>query len=293
MCVCVLWTQYSQVDRVQESRELGQFMIIFLLLIELSLLLGCRVLVLLVLGHQVVHVRLGLCELHLVHALARVPMQESLTPEHGRELLGDSLEQLLDGGAVADEGTGHLETTWWDVTHGRLDVVRDPFDEVAAVLVLYIQHLFVDLLHRHSTTEYRSYRQIATVTRIAGGHHILGVEHLLRKLWHRQGSVLLATAGGEGSEAGHEEVETWEWHHVHCQLPQISVQLSGESETGRDARHGCRDEMVEIAVCGSRQLQRTEADIVKSLVVDAVCFVCVLDELMDGQCSVVWFYDCV
>ena len=35
-------------------------------------------LVLLVLGHQVVHVGLGLGELHLVHALASVPVEESL-----------------------------------------------------------------------------------------------------------------------------------------------------------------------------------------------------------------------
>ena len=76
-------------------------------------------------------------------------MQESLTPEHGRELLGDALEYLLDGGAVANECAGHLETTRRDVAHGGLDVVRDPFDEVAAVLVLYVQHLLVHLRIRN------------------------------------------------------------------------------------------------------------------------------------------------
>ena len=35
-------------------------------------------LVLLVLGDEIVHVGLGLSELHLVHALASVPMQECL-----------------------------------------------------------------------------------------------------------------------------------------------------------------------------------------------------------------------
>ena len=164
-------------------------------------------------------------------------MEESLTTEHGRELLRHALEQLLDGGAVADECAGHLQTTRWDVAHSRLDVVRDPFDEVAAVLVLYVQHLFVDLLHGHSTTEYRRHGQVSPMTRIAGGHHILGVEHLLCELGNGQGSVLLATAGREWSEAGHEEVKTWEWDHVDSQLPQISVQLPWESETGRDARH--------------------------------------------------------
>merc|ERR1712042_181190 len=64
-----------------------------LLIIELLVVHG-SLLVLLVLGHKIVHVGLSLSELHLVHALACVPMQESLPPEHSGELLGDSLEEL-------------------------------------------------------------------------------------------------------------------------------------------------------------------------------------------------------
>ena len=97
------------------------------------------------LSHQVVHVGLGLGELHLVHALPSVPVEEGLAPEHGGELLGDPLEQLLDGGGVADEGGGHLEAPWWDVADSSLDIVGDPLDEVAAVLVLDVQHLLVHL----------------------------------------------------------------------------------------------------------------------------------------------------
>ena len=44
-------------------------------------------LILLILSHEVVHVRLGLSELHFVHALAGEPVKEGLAPEHGRELL--------------------------------------------------------------------------------------------------------------------------------------------------------------------------------------------------------------
>merc|ERR1711936_201619 len=97
-----------------EKRSECLGLLLTLLLVELSLLLGGGVLVLLVLRHQVVHVGLGLSELHLVHSLAGVPVEESLAPEHG--------------GAVSDEGGGHLETTWWDVTDGGLDIVGDPFD---------------------------------------------------------------------------------------------------------------------------------------------------------------------
>merc|ERR1711881_804823 len=84
-------------------------LVLALLLLELALLLGGGVLVLLVLGHEVVHVGLGLSELHLVHALTRVPVQEGLAAEHGGELLGDALHELLDGGGVADDGGRHLQ----------------------------------------------------------------------------------------------------------------------------------------------------------------------------------------
>ena len=80
-------------------------------------------------------------------------MQESFTPEHSSELFADSLENLLDGGCVANKGGGHLQATGRDVANGGLHVVGDPFDEVGAVLVLYVQHLLVNLLHGHTATE--------------------------------------------------------------------------------------------------------------------------------------------
>ena len=116
---------------------------------KFSLLLGRGVLVLLVLRDEVIHVGLGLGKLHLIHTLAGVPVKETFAAEHGRELFGHSLEELLDGGAVANEGGGHLESSRWDVADRRLAVVWNPLDEVAAVLVLNVQHLFVHLiLHR-------------------------------------------------------------------------------------------------------------------------------------------------
>lgn len=48
------------------------------------------------------------------------------------------------------------------------------------------------------------------MSRVCGGHHVLRVEHLLRQLGDGDGTVLLATAGGERRETGHEEVKTGE-----------------------------------------------------------------------------------
>ncbi|KFZ47323.1 hypothetical protein N321_04919, partial [Antrostomus carolinensis] len=195
---------------------------------------------------QVVHVALGLGELHLVHALARVPVQEGLAAEHGRELLRDALEELLDGRAVADEGHGHLQPPRWDVTHGRLHVVGDPLHEVGAVLVLDVEHLLVHLLHGHAASEDGGHRQVAAVPRVAGGHHVLGVEDLLGELGDGEGAVLLAAARRQRGEARHEEVETWERDHVDGQLAEIGVELAGEAEGGGDTAHGGRDEVVEV-----------------------------------------------
>ena len=85
--------------------------------------------------------------------LTSVPVEESLPSEHSGELLADPLEQLLDGGGVTNEGGGHLESTGRDIADGGLHVVGDPFDKVAAVLVLDVQQLLVNLLHGHATTE--------------------------------------------------------------------------------------------------------------------------------------------
>ncbi len=86
------------------------------------------------------------CSLQDLLTLASVPMQESLPAKHSGELLRHTLEELLDGGRVSDERGRHLESAGRNVAHGRLDVVRDPLDEVRAVLVLHVQQLLVNLL---------------------------------------------------------------------------------------------------------------------------------------------------
>merc|ERR1719267_182558 len=259
-----------------------------LLLVELTLVLGGGVLVLLVLGDKVVHVGLSLGELHLVHTLTSVPVEEGLAAEHAGELLGDALPELLDGGRVTDEDGGHLETLRGDVTDGGLDVVRNPLDEVRGVLVLDVEHLLVDLLGGHAATEEGGAGEVAAVTRIGGAHHVLGVEHLLGELRDGERTVLLGAAGGERSEPSEEEVQTWEWDEVDTQLAQVGVELAREAQAAGHTGHAGGAQVVEVAVGRGGELEGTEADVVQGLVVKAHALIGVLDQLMHGEGGVVW-----
>lgn len=138
--------------------------VLVLVLVPLVVVLDLGVLVLHVLAYEVIAVALGLGELHLVHTFSGVPEEEGLAPVHGCELLGDALEDLLESGAVADEGGGHLQAPWWDIAAGGLDVVGDPLDEVAAVLGLDVEHLLVDLLSRHASSEDSGSSEISSET---------------------------------------------------------------------------------------------------------------------------------
>ena len=111
------------------------------------------------------------------------------------------------------------------------------------------------------------------------------------ELGNGQGAVLLAATAGRRGKSGHEEVETWEGHHVDGNIEEIGVELTGESEASCDSAHGGGHKMVEVTACGCGQFQGTETDVVEGFVVDAVGLVGVLYELVNGPGGVVWFDD--
>jgi hypothetical protein len=138
-------------------------------------------------------------------------VQECFSSEHSSELFSYSLEHFLDGGRVSYEGNGHFQSFGWDITNGWFDVVGDPFNEVRRILVLDVQHLFINLFGGHSSSEESGSCKISSVSWVSSAHHVFGIEHLLGKFGDGQGSVLLRSSWGQRSESNHEEVESWEW----------------------------------------------------------------------------------
>jgi hypothetical protein len=157
-------------------------------------------------------------------------MEESLPVEHCFTLLRGALEGLLDGHAVPNESDCHFEATWWDVTDRCLDIVGDPFHEVAAILILHIEHLLIHLLHGHPITEDSCNCEVPAMACVTDGHRILVIEDLLGKFRDSERPVLLASMAIERGESRYEEVEAWAWHHVDSHLLKVSVKLAWEME---------------------------------------------------------------
>jgi hypothetical protein len=126
------------------------------------------------------------------------------------------------------------------------------------------------------------------VTWVGGAHHVLGVEHLLGQLWHGECTVLLRATGCKWGEASEEEVKTWEWHKVHSELAKVRVQLTREADAASHTGHACGAKMVKVTIGWGGELQGTEADVVKGLVVHTHALVGVLDKLVNGEGGVVW-----
>merc|ERR1712204_102182 len=86
-------------------------LIAILILLRLLILVAIEVhhgvLLILILRDQIAHVLIGLLELHLVHSLAFVPMQESLALIHFREMRRNALENALNRRRIRHEGAAH------------------------------------------------------------------------------------------------------------------------------------------------------------------------------------------
>ena len=83
-------------------------------------------------------------------------------------------------------------------------------------------------------------------------------------------------------------MESWEWDQVNSELSEIGVKLTWESKAASNTGKGGRYEMVKISVGWGGELESSEADIIKSFVINAHDLIGVLNKLMDREGGVVW-----
>jgi hypothetical protein len=60
---------------------------------------------------------------------------------------------------------------------------------------------------------------------------------MLCELWNGEDTILLGVSGGEWREANHEQVKAGERNNVHSKLPEVRVELAGETQRAGYTRH--------------------------------------------------------
>merc|ERR1719269_236726 len=88
-----------------------------------------------------------------------------------------------------------------------------------------------------------------------------------------------------------EEMQTREGNHVRAELAEIAVELAREPDGARDARETGRNKVIKVTIGRRRELQRAEADIIQSLVVEGEREVRILDELVHRKRAIVRLND--
>ena len=89
-----------------------------------------------------------------------------------------------------------------------------------------------------------------TLSNDGSPYHVFGLEYLLGEFEDGKSAILLGTAGGEGSEIIHEEMETGEGDEVESKLSKFRIELIWEPETAGETSEGGRDEIVKITKSG-------------------------------------------
>ncbi|KAL0926366.1 hypothetical protein M5K25_002588 [Dendrobium thyrsiflorum] len=100
------------------AQDLNILPLRFIIILVINFLICSGILVLLILRNKIIHVALSLSKLHLIHTLTCIPVQESLSPEHGSELFTYPSEHLLS--MMLTTRSGQLQSTEADIIEGLI-----------------------------------------------------------------------------------------------------------------------------------------------------------------------------
>merc|ERR1712072_201094 len=183
-------------------------------------------------------------------------MDEGTLGVHQIELMIDAGEDLSDSGGVGDHADsthdlGQITTR----NNGRrlvvdtaLETSGGPVDELDGTLGLDGGHGGVDILRDDITTVHHAAGHVLTVTGVALGHHVGGLEARVGDLSDGEGLVVGLLGGDDGSVGGDHEVNTGVWHKVGLELSKVNVEGTIETEGSGQGGNHLADETVEVSV---------------------------------------------
>jgi len=226
----------------------------------------------------------GFGEFTFLHTLTDVPVNEGTLGVHKIELVVDTGKSLSNGSGVGNHAYCTLNTgkitsrnnCWWLVVDTALEASWAPVNELNSTLGLDGGNRRVDILGDYVTTEHHAACHEFTMTRVALGHHVGGLEHGVTDLLDGKLLVVGLLSRDDRSVRGKHKVNTRVWHQVGLELRKIDVKSTIETKRSCQGRDNLGNQSVKVGVCWALDIKRSSAHIVKSLVIEAESAVGVL-----------------
>ena len=76
-------------------------------------------------------------------------------------------------------------------------------------------------------------------------------------------------------------MKTREGNHIDCQLPQVSIELTRETETSGHSGHGQGHQVVQISISRVGKFKGAEANVIQCFVVNAIRLVSIFHKLVN------------
>lgn len=226
-------------------------------------------------------------------------MDEGTLGVHEIELVVDSAEDFSNGCGVGQHAHCTLdlgEVTSWDdggglVVDSTLESSGTPVDELDGSLGLDDSNGGVDILGDNISSVHETASHVLSVTGVALGHHVGGLEDGVGDLSNGELLVVGLLGRDHGCIRAQHEVNSGVGHQVSLELSDIDVQGTIETERGGQGRNHLSDQSVKVGVGGSIDVQGSLADIVDGLIVEHESDISVLQQGVGGEHRVVGLND--
>jgi len=228
-------------------------------------------------------------------ASSDVPVDEGSLSIHEIELVVDSAEDFSNGCGVGQHAHSTLdlgEITSRDnggglVVDTTLESSGTPVNELDGSLGLDDSNRGIDILGYNITSVHKAASHVLSVSGIALGHHVGGLEDRVGDL--SNGELLVVGLLGRDHRCirAQHKVNSGVGHQVSLELSDIDVQGTIETEGGGQGRDNLSNQSVKVGVGGSVDVQGSLADVIDGLIVEHESDISVLQQGVSGEDRVV------